>query len=416
MVRAGLGDGWQCIFANDIDDKKCESYLANWRDEVLRVGDVRALVCSDLPIGADLAWASFPCQDLSQAGAGAGLMGDRSGVFWPFWELLHSLARNDRPRLVVLENVPGAITSHGGRDFQAICSAFAGNGYKFGAVLLDAAQFVPQSRTRLFFIAARAEAPLSPELHSFRPSSSLHSKSLVAAVKNLPANVHENWLWWSMPNPPLRTKKFSDVLNADDGSLAWHSVSETARLLELMSPLHLQKIAQARAAGSPVVGAIYKRRRCDGQGGRVQRAEVRFDDLAGCLRTPAGGSSRQTIIVVDGDSIRTRILQPREAARLMGLDDEYILPSNYYEAYHLVGDGVVVPVVRYLARYLLEPLLDAKSTRQPDAGRRPLPASSNAQADASFSQSLRGFAGKHARFSGTRGDEDRPPKRVTVPA
>jgi DNA (cytosine-5)-methyltransferase 1 len=99
----------------------------------------------------------------------------------------------------------------------------------------------------------------------------------------------------------------------------------------------------------------------------VQRAEVRFDDVAGCLRTPAGGSSRQTIIVVDGAKVRTRLISTRETARLMGLQDEYKLPKNYNEAYHLTGDGVAVPVVRHLAEHLFEPILTAESRSAKEA-------------------------------------------------
>ena len=106
-----------------------------------------------------------------------------------------------------------------------------------------------------------------------------------------------------------------------------------------------------------MVGGVYKRTRYDENGVKVQRAEVRFDDVAGCLRTPAGGSSRQTIMVVDGNKICSRLISSRETARLMGLDDGYKLPKNYNEAYHLTGDGVVVDVVRHLAQYLFEPLL-----------------------------------------------------------
>lgn len=106
-----------------------------------------------------------------------------------------------------------------------------------------------------------------------------------------------------------------------------------------------------------MVGGVYKRTRKDDCGLRVQRAEVRFDGVSGCLRTPVGGSSRQSIMIVEGDAVRSRLLAPREAARLMGLPDTYKLPQNYNEAYHLAGDGVVVPVVRFLAAHLLEPLL-----------------------------------------------------------
>jgi len=121
MARAGLGPAWSCLFANDLDLKKAASYAANWGSEHLKIGDVAKVTPSDLPGSADLAWASFPCQDLSLAGAGAGLKGDRSGTFWPFWKLMKALDDEGRaPRMIVLENVCGALTSHGGKDFAAI--------------------------------------------------------------------------------------------------------------------------------------------------------------------------------------------------------------------------------------------------------------------------------------------------------
>ncbi len=83
MARAGLGEGWRCLFANDFDEKKALSYATNWGAEHLVVKDVAEVRVEALPGEADLAWASFPCQDLSLAGDGAGLKGHRSGSFWP---------------------------------------------------------------------------------------------------------------------------------------------------------------------------------------------------------------------------------------------------------------------------------------------------------------------------------------------
>lgn len=119
--------------------------------------------------------------------------------------------------------------------------------------------------------------------------------------------------------------------------------------------------------GRRMVGGVYKRTRENEAGARVQRAEVRFDDIAGCLRTPVGGSSRQSIVIVEGQSVRSRLLSPREAARLMGLPDTYKLPDRYNDAYQVAGDGVVVPVVRFLAANLLEPLLSAVASHAKDA-------------------------------------------------
>ncbi|GBQ50727.1 hypothetical protein AA15973_2194 [Komagataeibacter sucrofermentans DSM 15973] len=135
----------------------------------------------------------------------------------------------------------------------------------------------------------------------------------------------------------------------------------------MMSATNLAKVNAAKRAGRRMVGAIYRRTRLDENGAKVQRAEVRFDDIAGCLRTPAGGSSRQTIIVVDGRKVRSRLISTRETARLMGLEDHYKLPKNYNEAYHLTGDGVAVPVVRHLAQHILEPLLGMVSEGKQEA-------------------------------------------------
>ena len=88
LVRAALGRSWECVFANDFDHKKAKAYRRNWGDKELVCGDVRDLSTDDLPDTPDLAWASFPCQDLSLAGKGAGLAGKRSGMFKPFWKLV----------------------------------------------------------------------------------------------------------------------------------------------------------------------------------------------------------------------------------------------------------------------------------------------------------------------------------------
>ena len=361
MARAGLGDDWQCLLANDFDPKKAASYAANWGADHLRVGDVAALTTADLPGAADLAWASFPCQDLSLAGAGAGLKGERSGTFWPFWKLVKALGEEDRaPRLVVLENVFGALSSHDGKDFAAICAALAGGGYRFGAVIINAVHFVPQSRPRLFIIGVRKSSPIPRALVADGPEGEWHPSALIEAYGKLSKRSQGSWIWWRLPAPPARTSIFADLVEDEPHGVAWHTAAETKKLLGMMNPHNLAKVAAAKKAGGRVVGTIYKRTRADGPNGeKVQRAEIRFDDVAGCLRTPTGGSSRQTIMVIEGKRVRSRLLSPREAARLMGLPDTYALPKNYNDAYHLAGDGVAVPVVRFLAAHILEPLLAA---------------------------------------------------------
>jgi len=358
MARMGLGPEWSCLFANDFDFKKGLTYQANFGAAELKVDDIRKVTAGDLPGVADLVWGSFPCQDLSLAGVGAGLKGERSGTFYPFWDVIAALRADGRaPKMVALENVCGTLTSHGGKDFEAICRTFAKAGYRCGALVINADLFLPQSRPRLFVIGVRADVAIDPALLSPEPLEPFHTRGLCRAVASLPAALRNKMLWWNLPTPSHRLRTFADEIEDNPLSVAWHTPVETQALLAKMSPVNKAKVTSAQRAGRRMVGGVYNRTRLNERGVKVQRAEVRFDDVSGCLRTPAGGSSRQTILVIDGKKIRSRLISARETARLMGLPDDYKLPKNYNEAYHLTGDGVAVHVVRHLAQHIFEPLL-----------------------------------------------------------
>ncbi len=351
MARLGLGAGWTCAFANDFDRLKAQTYRANFSDAAdhFHQGDVWALEASALPPRADLAWASSPCQDFSLAGARAGLGGGRSSAFFGFWRLIEALGV-DGPRAVVIENVSGLLTSHGGADFTALCRALASQGYSFGALEIDAARFVPQSRPRVFVIATRQ--PPHPGLVGESP---FQTRAVRQAQARLPEDLASRWIWWRGEAPAVRNTDLASLLEPD-ADVVWHDPARTERLLELMAPLHRARIEAAKISGGRSVGAVFNRMRME-DGRKVQRSEARFDGVAGCLRTPRGGSSRQTLVVVEGDRVRSRLVSPREGARLMGLPDSYVLPAAATGALHVAGDGVVVPVVRWLAASILEPLL-----------------------------------------------------------
>jgi DNA (cytosine-5)-methyltransferase 1 len=367
MARAGLGRRWACVLANDIDAIKARTYRQNWDGGAeLLVGDINGLSVDDLPTPSHMAWASFPCQDLSLAGNYGGIghrrdkIQTRSGTVWAFWRLIESLhANNQHPPLIVLENVYGVLTANGGRDFSAIGTEFSRLGYRFGAVVLDARHFVPQSRPRVFIVGARGDLHIPSGIASGGANPVWHPTRVLCAYAALDARAQEAWQWWNLPTPPSRRSDFADLIEEMPTGVEWHTVDETKKLIGMMSEINLAKLEVAKRARKRMVGAVYKRTRLSESGAKVQRAEVRFDSVAGCLRTPAGGSSRQIILVVDGEKIRSRLLSPREAARLMGLPDTYILPRNYNDAYKVAGDGVAVPAVTYLAKHVLEPILDA---------------------------------------------------------
>lgn len=358
MVRAGLGQEWRCLFANDLSEKKASAYAENWGSDHLVIDDIHNLCSSDLPGQADLAWGSFPCQDLSLAGAGAGLDGQRSGAFWGFWELIRSLNKEGRkPRLIVLENVYGVLTSHGGKDVDAIAEALADQGYLFGVMVIDAIHFLPQSRPRVFILGVDDSMHIPASVHTWTANPAWHPEAVIRAHNRLSRKIQSSWRWWNPAAPETVSCILENLIEAEPRGVAWHSEEETAKLLVSMSDINRRKVMAAQAGGRLSVGAVYRRTR-DG----VVRAEVRFDGVSGCLRTPTGGSSRQTIIVVEGKKVRSRLLSPREAARLMGLPEGYRLPERYNDAYHLAGDGVAVPVVRHLAKYLFDPILSTQTS------------------------------------------------------
>jgi len=362
LAGLGLGSdsGIHTVFANDMDPAKARAFVANHPDIPFVQGDVWTLSPDDLPGAPDLAWASSPCQDVSLAGARGGLEAGRSGAFWGFWRLMQGLADQDRaPRVIVLENVIGLLTSgpktETGRDFAAVCAAMAEAGYRVGALEMDAAHWLPQSRPRLFVVAVRGAA-LDAAPQAPGPSAPFHTSRLIAAHARLPQAVRDAWAWWSLPTPPRRNLDLAALLEPD-AAVAWLDDGEA--VLALAAPLHRARVEAAVASGRRMVGAAYRRVRVE-NGRKVQRLEIRFDGLAGCLRTPAGGSSRQYVIVCDGGRARVRRLTGREAARLMGVADDYRLPASESAALKLMGDAVAVPVVRALTEGLLLPALSPR--------------------------------------------------------
>lgn len=352
MARLGLGEAWQCLFANDFDPKKGAAYKANFGSNELHIGDVAEVTAKQLPGRAMLAWGSFPCQDLSLAGNGHGLAGSKSGVFWSFWRLLYSLRVEQRmPPIIALENVRGLITSHGGKDLTSLVECLSSAGYRVGALEIDAAYFMPQSRPRLFIVAVRKEVQLPKGLTTATPNPSWHRKKLQDVVEALPPAVKKSWVWWKLPMPTKEVQPLIEIMEEEPMSVAWHTPAETNRLLDMMTAANIAKVIDAKKSGKREVGAIYRRTRSG-----MQRAEVRFDGLSGCLRTPAGGSSRQIIMTIEGQNVRSRLISSRETARLMGLSDTYELPQKYNDAYHLTGDGVAVPVVSWLERHIIRQL------------------------------------------------------------
>lgn len=343
LVAQGLIGYFQSAWANDICAKKAAVYTANHGSDHFYLGSVSDVKGADLP-RAPLAWASFPCQDLSLAGLTGGIHASRSGLVWEWLRIIDEMPA--RPPVLVAENVAGLVSAAGGEHYRALHQALTERGYAVGAMLLDAAKWVPQSRPRIFVVAVDVEIAIPPELLDQSPNW-LHTEAICKAADGL-----DSWVWWSMPEPPLRQQNLSDVIEWE----APFAAPETdARNLELISLRH-RKILECLPDAKPFAAPGYKRTRSG-----KQVLELRFDNLSGCLRTPEGGSSRQIIVIKKDGELHSRLLTVREAARLMGTPETYKIPGSYNDGYKALGDAVAVPVAGWLAKHLLLPLVKAAS-------------------------------------------------------
>lgn len=340
LVTEALKDSFNVVWANDICPRKASVYETNHGKGHFHLGPIQTVHGGNLPV-ATMSWASFPCQDLSLAGKIEGIHSERSGLVWEWLRVLDECS--SLPPVLVAENVVGLVSSHSGKNYERLHEALTARGYAVGAVMLDAVHWVPQSRPRVFVVALskRIEIPIS--LQQTKPGW-CHSD----AIRAVAGKCQADWVWWKIPKPVLRTRGLSDILEWDASA---DDANRRDYLLGMISPLHRKALYQLALNGQAVFPG-YRRTR-NGK----QVLEIRFDNIAGCLRTPEGGSSRQVVVLRDAQGIiKTRLLTVRETARLMGAPESYQLPGTYNNGYKAMGDAVAVPVVRWLARHLLEPL------------------------------------------------------------
>lgn len=360
LMRIGLEhQGWSLRFANDIDAQKCQIYRDHFNDadEHLVEGDIHKLDVASIP-RVTLATASFPCNDLSLAGARKGLIGEHSSAFWGFVEILEKMGA-EKPPLVLLENVAGFLTSHGGSDFKDALLALNKLGYRVDAIILDASRFVPQSRQRLFVIGIdkrylEAEV-VNEQLQLFE--SDARPKALADFILK-----HNEIDWHNRPLPsqPRRTTSLIDILDdiPHDSNLWWNR-ERTEYLYNQMSPRHKEVADKMINSSIFSFGTVFRRVR-----NGSSMAELRTDGVAGCLRTPRGGSGRQILFKAGNGQYYARLLTPRECARLMGVGDFTInVPQN--QALFGFGDAVCVPVIEWIAENYLNPVVNEMMRGKP---------------------------------------------------
>jgi DNA (cytosine-5)-methyltransferase 1 len=408
LARMGLERaGWEVVFANDIEPAKRRMHDGHFGPSPhYHVGDIHDLARNPAQVPpALLAHASFPCTDLSLAGARKGLNAGQSSAFWGWIELLRAMGAEQRPKLLLVENVTGLLSSHNGADFRALVAAINDLGYAADAMMIDAAHFTPQSRPRLFVIGVSyppppcgeglgegVEADTRPTTNETDPRltsgqtwypgstplpdpphqgegdsapsaairlsveelqpSTVRPPKLIEAIR---ASADLHWDLWDLPEPPpygvVQLEEVLDRLPGD--SPQWWSTERAAYLLNQMSDRHRQTADQMIVGKKLSYGAVFRRVR----NGRSM-AELRTDGLAGCLRTPKGGSGRQILFEAGRGEYRVRLMNPDECARLMGAEG-YRITTPLNQALFGFGDAVCVDAVAWVAQHRLNPVAEA---------------------------------------------------------
>ena len=350
LARLGLeAAGVRVVWSNEIHPEKHAMYVGNFQDTAKQTGhkfqlcDISKVAGPDVP-DVEIAWASFPCADLSLAGNRRGLAGRESSTFWQSIRVLREM-QGRRPPVVVLENVVGLATSRNGKDLVEVVKGLNELGYSVDVLLLDARRFVPQSRPRLFIVAAQDPPEdvigANPELRPDRlqvpygnPALRMHCALLrhppdllLSGLQGLIEDIPEDDpLWWAEP----RTNAFLASLSSIQAVRAEHFRMST-------------RVSYRTA---------YRRTR-----NGIVRWEIRADDIAGCLRTTRGGSSKQALIRAGNGKVMARWMTELEYARLMGAPDYILSGLRQNQALFGFGDAVVAPAVAWLTENYLVPLL-----------------------------------------------------------
>lgn len=351
LERAGFGVAW----ANDINPDKKQMYRGHFHSEPDHYfnGDIALADVARIP-DIDMAWASFPCVDVSLAGWRRGLNGEQTGTFWHFIRVLTDLNKADRlPPVVALENVSGLATSHNGKDLADAIEALNEVGYSVDVLMIDARHFVPQSRPRLFLVGA-----LKPPTWLTTSASSLRSSRLERFFHDPALVTHRA----DLPDPgPLLTQGLAGYVEQfdDDDPLWWNEI-RTKSFVESISQVQRLRLDKLIAAKTPAYRTAYRRTR-DGKA----VWEIRADEVSGCLRTARGGSSKQALVKVLNGEVRIRWMTAREYANLMGATDYELDGLRRNQALFGFGDAVCVDVVAWLGQHYLQPLVaEAKSPQQ----------------------------------------------------
>lgn len=374
LERAGIRTRLLCE-----RDKAARSVLARRFPGVPIHHDVQELTPDDIyATGADPARtvlaAGFPCQDLSVAGGRAGMgAGTRSGLFWHIPRLLEGFPA----RWLVLENVPGLLSSHAGRDMAAVVGALGKLGYGISWRVLDAQHFgVPQRRRRVIFVghlgtpwAAPAEILLEPEVGS--GDSATLTGTRTRAARGASSGLGDRRIAATLPAHHGRMTAedavnlicYQKVVRSGARDAAGNLPPEVWAERDVAATLSPFDLGGASRAVDLVVSARSLAVRGREGGSACELGPE--NGPAFTLRAGDGGSSRSQLIAIStrgdqpdplpaDDVVETvvRRLTPLECERLQGAPDGWTEGQSDSARYKQIGNAVAVPVFEWVAHRL----------------------------------------------------------------
>lgn len=376
---AFTNSGMKCLWQCEIDEKAVGVLKkhADYFNHPEIHNDVRKIGKETLkPV--DVICGGFPCQDLSVAGKRKGLAGERSGLWFEFARIIDEL----EPRWVVIENVPGFLSSEKGKDFEVVIRWMAERGYGVCWRVLDAQYFgVPQRRRRVFIVASFRSGNCAKVL--FEPESMRrdHSESREAGkevaftLRTSPAcDKGDGGINTTLVTDTLTTNGdahsgfrngeglVTGTLDAKAGSSSRHGSGNETEFLVSGSVT----AKWAKGTGGPagdeaynlVSAPITTRPYADNEAQdeklicwEMQHAAEAYREagnIAPSLQARMGTGGNQVPMV------GVRRLTPLECERLQGFPDNWTADQADSARYKQCGNAVAVPVVEWIGRRIVE--------------------------------------------------------------
>jgi DNA (cytosine-5)-methyltransferase 1 len=373
-------NGYKVIASVEID-KQCNKVLEQHFPDSKRYTDIKEVKGKDLindgfKATKGIITGGFPCQDLSVAGKRAGLTGSRSGLYWE----AHRLLDETKSETFILENVPGLLSSNGGKDFGIVLGSLVELGYSVGWRVLDAQHFgVPQRRRRVFIVGSRLGEEGIIKVLFERSSVSRNITQSKQTRQDITSNTTKSFgksEFKSISNTIPASLYHKGSLNNQDVD-SNHLIVEKTFVKKRRAQSNTDYETWKEGEVTPTLNSfdtsdvrtttiVFKPHQEDGA--RIQNEVVNtltaqmgtggnnvpmvaYDELNNTINnthhTLRSGTKQSTGVI---SNKQVRRLTPKECERLQGFPDDWTSTMADSNRYKQMGNAVAVPVVNWLVK------------------------------------------------------------------